>query len=98
MRAAVRPHSREVSTSSATITQVGCFLASADPGKMAKRALRAPWIGAGPSLRPMWESSPDSTAWWMWSGSPASWLIVTPAPRAAWRSWEARSCHSRMRR
>ncbi len=42
MRAAVRPHSREVSTSSAAITQAGCFFASDDPGKIANRAPRAP--------------------------------------------------------
>ncbi len=47
MRATVRAHSREVSTSSAAITQSGGFLASAEPGKMAKRALRAPEVLAG---------------------------------------------------
>ena len=42
MRATSRPHSREVSTSSAAITQGGCLRASDEPGKIPNRALRAP--------------------------------------------------------
>ena len=41
IRAAVRPHSRDVSTSSATITQLGWPLTPL-PGQSAKRAPRAP--------------------------------------------------------
>ena len=42
MRATVRPHNRDVSTSSPAITQSGVRRASADPGKIANRAPRAP--------------------------------------------------------
>ena len=42
IRAAVRPKSRAVSTSSATITQFGCLRARVEPGKIEKRAPRAP--------------------------------------------------------
>jgi hypothetical protein len=47
MRAAVRPHSREVSTSSATITHVGWRRDSVEPGKIANCAPRAPWYSRG---------------------------------------------------
>ena len=42
IRAAVRPHSRDVSTSSATITQPAGAAPAPSPGKSAKRAPRAP--------------------------------------------------------
>ncbi len=41
--AAVRPKSREVSTSSAAMIQSGPLRAITDPGKTVKREPRAPW-------------------------------------------------------
>ncbi len=94
--ALTRAHSREVSTSSADITHWGCFLASVEPGKMAKRALRAPmysWMGLRPSagrclsmtsLTPMCDRSPTSSAACTCRGS-AVW-VPGWAP-SAWRSW-----------
>ncbi len=38
----VRANSRLVSTSSALMSSAGCFFASAEPGKIAKRTCRAP--------------------------------------------------------
>ena len=59
MRAVVRPQSRLVSTSSAAITHAGGFFAKDEPGKMAKRALRAPMYSReSPSFWPMWDSRP----------------------------------------
>ena len=70
MRAAVRPQSREVSTSSAAITQSGCFLASDDPGKMANRDWRAPrYSRVSRFFCPMWDSNPASSERWIRSGS-----------------------------
>src|SRR5271156_6758452 len=46
MRATVRAHSLDVSTSSAATIQSGPFLARLDPGKMANLALRAPRYSA----------------------------------------------------
>ncbi|AQZ69995.1 hypothetical protein BKM31_58700 [[Actinomadura] parvosata subsp. kistnae] len=75
--ALTRAQRREVSTSSADMIHCGCFLASAEPGKMAKRALRAPrysWMGRRPSaprfsmtsLTPMCDSSPTSSDTCTW--------------------------------
>ena len=67
--ATVRANSRDVSTSSAAITQRGFFLASGEPGKIMKWAPRAPrYSRVSPSRRPIWESRPDSTAMWILSG------------------------------
>lgn len=60
--ALTRAHSREVSTSSADIRNFGCFLNSAEPGKTANFADRAPrYSFLSVSFRPMCESSPASS-------------------------------------
>ncbi len=57
-----RAQSREVSTSSADITQRGGFLNSPDPGKTANRAPRAPpYSRFSTSYRPRCESRPESS-------------------------------------
>ncbi|CSP94925.1 Uncharacterised protein [Shigella sonnei] len=59
----MRPHRRLVSTSSATITHFGGFLNKPEPGKMEKRALRAPVYSClSASFMPIWESKPVSKA------------------------------------
>ena len=67
MRATVRAHRRLVSTSSAAITHRGGFLASAEPGAMAKRASRAPEVlaRARGRARPMCDSRPASSERWI---------------------------------
>ncbi|SLH55143.1 Uncharacterised protein [Mycobacteroides abscessus subsp. abscessus] len=65
-RATIRPHSREVSTSSAAITQRGGFFASEEPGKIMNFAPRAPrYSRVSASRTPRWESMPASRDWWM---------------------------------
>lgn len=55
-------HSREVSTSSADMIQRGGFLKSAEPGKTANFALRAPrYSFFSVSFSPMCDSSPASS-------------------------------------
>ena len=62
-----------------TITHDGCFRASAEPGKIAKRALRAPWYSrVRGSFMPTCDSRPDSSATWMRWASASVWLRFTP--------------------
>ena len=68
-----RAHSRLVSTSSAAITHRGGRFASTEPGAMTNVAPRAPRNSRGSrSRKPRCDSRPASTAWWTWSGWPAS--------------------------
>jgi hypothetical protein len=86
------------------MTQRGDFLNSDEPGKTAKRALRAPMYSRfSVSYMPMCESSPLSTAWWTRVGSAVALFGVAsfgviPSSLTACRSCEYRSCHSRTRR
>ena len=104
--ATIRAHSRDVSTSSAAITSLGCRLASTEPGQIENRAPRVPWKSRLTSSQlPMWASSPDSSAWWIRvasmsraSESAFSFSTVNPVERAICRSCPTRSCHSRTRR
>ena len=88
MRAAIRPHRRLVSTSSATIVHFGGFLNRPDPGKMEKRALRAPVNSClSASFMPMCDSRPVSNAVWISRYSAGSLLIGRPSSFTTWRSW-----------
>ncbi len=72
MRAAIRPHSRLVSTSSATIVHFGGFLNRPEPGKIENRALRAPVNSClSASFMPMCDSRPVSSAVWIRDIPPA---------------------------
>ena len=98
--ATVRAHSREVSTSSAAITQRGGFFASGEPGKIMNLAPRAPRNSrVSASRRPTWLSRPDSTATWIRSGSRRD-VVRASCPRCGrpGAAGACRSCHSRMRR
>ena len=115
-----RAHRREVSTSSPAMTNAGDLPFSPEPGKIANRAPRAPRYSRGPgrlplprapgagfsfsSSTPMWESRPESSAWWMPSASYAAPPLVELVETSIFislhtcRSWDSKSCHSRMRR
>ena len=89
MRALTRAHSREVSTSSADITQRGGFLNSAEPGKIANLALRAPrYSFLSVSFSPMCDSRPASSE--TWTRLRVGVLLVErgcPSTCATVRSW-----------
>jgi len=91
-----RAHNRVVSTSSADMTQAGCFLKSEEPGEMPKRAFLAPMYSRfSTSRRPMWESNPDSSDRWIASGSASLACCSRSRVLQAFLSWLCRSCHSR---
>ena len=102
--ATTRPHSRDVSTSSAAITQRGRAFAVTEPGEIMNFDPCAPrYSRLVPSRVPRWLSRPLISAWCTWSG----WASVanrppfaerTPICPATWRSWLYRSIHSRTRR
>ena len=99
--ALTRAHSRDVSTSSAAITNCGGFLNRPEPGKIANLVPRAPryWCWLAGSFMPRWDSRPDISETCTLCGSAGSpELSVTPIWDATWRSWAKMSCHSRMRR
>jgi hypothetical protein len=83
------------------MTNLGCFPASTDPGKIANRAPRAPaYSRLSGSFRPMWDNSPVSSAVCTARGCGSSVpvaLTEMPTWRASWRNWLAMSCHSRTR-
>ena len=96
MRAVTRAHSRDVSTSSAATTHCGGFLASAESGKMANRAPRAPANSvsgrrfprglASVSCMPMCDSSPESRDMCTRSASSAGKWLPASASRGRGRS------------
>ena len=111
IRATVRANSREVSTSSAAITQRGGFRASGEPGKIMNLAPRAPRYSRRPrpprpaAAAPVSLAQPDLGEQAGEHRDVDAVLVgrrcrsaVMPALRAAERSWACRSCHSRMRR
>lgn len=80
IRAAMRPHRRLVSTSSATMVHFGGFLNRPEPGKMEKRALRAPVYSCfSASFIPMWDSRPVSSAIWISRYSAGSLFTGMPS-------------------
>ena len=95
----MRAHSREVSTSSAAITQRGGFFASGEPGKIMNLAPAGAEELAGLGLA---QADLAEQAGEHGDVDPVgvrgTSLSVIPALRAALRSWPCRSCHSRMRR
>ena len=82
------------------MTHAGCLRASTEPGWIAKRAPRAPWYSrrlhvAQPDVRQQARQQRDVDRVGL-----GRLLVDRHArrERAAWRSWPARSCHSRTRR